>query len=115
MATSSSRTSRPRPSRRLPAASRTLLLLAAASAIAAACTAATGTTGPSSTQTTTTAAPTTSAPPSEPPRAQFRLARREIEHVVFMVKENRTFDHLYGRFPGADGATEGVRCDGTVV
>lgn len=34
---------------------------------------------------------------------------------MFIVKENRTFDHLFGLFPGADGATEGTRCDGTVV
>jgi phospholipase C len=27
-----------------------------------------------------------------------------IEKVVFIVKENRTFDNLFGRFPGADGA-----------
>jgi len=31
-----------------------------------------------------------------------------IEHVVVIVKENRTFDNLFGRFPGADGATVGV-------
>lgn len=30
-----------------------------------------------------------------------------IEHVVFMVKENRSFDHYFGRYPGVDGATEG--------
>jgi phospholipase C len=28
-----------------------------------------------------------------------------IEKVVFIVKENRTFDNMFGRFPGADGAT----------
>jgi phospholipase C len=39
-------------------------------------------------------------------------ARRRIRHVVFLVKENRTFDHLFGRFPGADGATTGRTCDG---
>jgi phospholipase C len=35
-----------------------------------------------------------------------------IEHVVFMVKENRTFDHYFGSYPGADGATRGetLRC-----
>ena len=31
------------------------------------------------------------------------------------MKENRTFDHLFGRFPGADGATSGELCDGTTV
>ncbi|HXF35826.1 MAG TPA: alkaline phosphatase family protein, partial [Actinomycetota bacterium] len=30
-----------------------------------------------------------------------------IEHIVFMIKENRTFDHYFGRYPGAEGATEG--------
>lgn len=35
-----------------------------------------------------------------------------IEHVIFMIKENRTFDHYFGRYPGADGATEAgtLRC-----
>jgi phospholipase C len=30
-----------------------------------------------------------------------------IDHVVMIVKENRTFDMLFGRFPGADGTTMG--------
>jgi len=29
----------------------------------------------------------------------------KIDHVVFIIKENRSFDHYFGRFPGADGAT----------
>ncbi|HXJ64222.1 MAG TPA: alkaline phosphatase family protein [Actinomycetota bacterium] len=32
----------------------------------------------------------------------FRTAT-PIKHVVFLVKENRSFDNLFGRFPGADG------------
>jgi phospholipase C len=32
-----------------------------------------------------------------------------IKHVVFIVMENRSFDHLFGRFPGANGATTGMR------
>jgi phospholipase C len=28
-----------------------------------------------------------------------------IQHIVFMVKENRTFDSMFGTFPGANGAT----------
>ncbi len=47
--------------------------------------------------------------------AQLALARRRIEHIVFIVKENRTFDTYFGTFPGADGATKGRRCDGTEV
>jgi phospholipase C len=32
-----------------------------------------------------------------------------------MVKENRSFDHYFGRYPGADGATTGVAADGKQV
>jgi len=46
---------------------------------------------------------------------QVALAREHIEHVVFLIKENRTFDHMFGRFPGADGATTGRTCDGGEV
>jgi phospholipase C len=28
-----------------------------------------------------------------------------IQHIVFMIKENRSFDNYFGTFPGADGAT----------
>jgi phospholipase C len=38
-----------------------------------------------------------------------------IKHVVFVVKENRSFDHYFGRYPGADGATSGQRTDGSTV
>ncbi|MBI3648722.1 MAG: hypothetical protein HY240_08240 [Actinobacteria bacterium] len=33
--------------------------------------------------------------------------RWPIKHVVFIVKENRSFDNMFGRFPGANGATVG--------
>jgi phospholipase C len=45
----------------------------------------------------------------------IELARQHIKHIVFIIKENRTFDHLFGRMPGVDGATSGVTCDGTRV
>ena len=57
----------------------------------------------------------TLTPAPETDAALVSLAREKIRHIVFLVKENRTFDHLFGTFPGADGATEGVTCDGTVV
>ncbi|HEU5225721.1 MAG TPA: alkaline phosphatase family protein, partial [Actinomycetota bacterium] len=46
-----------------------------------------------------------------------------IEHVVFVVKENRTFNNYFATYPGAEGATEGgtIKCtqdgchDGPVV
>jgi phospholipase C len=34
-------------------------------------------------------------------------AQNPIQHIVFIVKENRSFDHMFGRFRGADGATSG--------
>jgi phospholipase C len=31
-----------------------------------------------------------------------------IKHVVFIIKENRTFDMMFGRFPGANGVSVGM-------
>jgi phospholipase C len=39
----------------------------------------------------------------------------KIEHVVFIVKENRTFDNYFGTFSGADGATSGKISTGEVI
>src|SRR4029453_13177738 len=33
--------------------------------------------------------------------------RWPIKHVVFVIKENRSFDNLFGLFPGANGAAFG--------
>src|SRR5713101_7632182 len=33
-------------------------------------------------------------------------ASNPIKHIVIMVKENRSFDSMFGTFPGADGATK---------
>ncbi len=38
-----------------------------------------------------------------------------IKHVIFIIKENRSFDHYFGAFPGVDGATTGVTSTGQVV
>lgn len=38
-----------------------------------------------------------------------------IQHFVFIIKENRTFDNLFGTFPGADGATSGTISTGQVI
>src|SRR5947207_2554769 len=48
--------------------------------------------------------PTTAARPLTP-----------IKHVVVILKENRSFDEYFGRFPGANGATTAKKHDGTVV
>jgi phospholipase C len=38
--------------------------------------------------------------------------RAKIQHIVFIVKENRSFDTYFGTFPGADGATTGMMSTG---
>jgi phospholipase C len=38
-----------------------------------------------------------------------------IKHIVFIVKENRSFDHYFGQFPGADGVMSGKTSAGAVV
>ncbi|MGE5225942.1 MAG: phospholipase C [Planctomycetaceae bacterium] len=59
--------------------------------------------------------PSSNIPAVSGASAQLTAARQHINHVVFVVKENRTFDHLFGRYPGVDGAKEGTLCDGTVI
>lgn len=49
------------------------------------------------------------------PSQDLMLARGKIKNIVFIVKENRTFDHMFGRFPGAEGTRVGVTCDGKKV
>ena len=38
-----------------------------------------------------------------------------IQHFVFIIKENRTFDNLFGTFPGANGATSGTISTGQII
>ena len=38
-----------------------------------------------------------------------------IQHVVIIIKENRTFDHMFGLFPGANGASKGKVSSGKVI
>lgn len=38
-----------------------------------------------------------------------------IQHTVFIIKENHTFDNYFGTFPGADGATKGLTSTGQEV
>jgi len=40
---------------------------------------------------------------------------QKIQHIVFIIKENRSFDHYFGTFPGADGVTSGKISDGTFI
>ncbi len=58
-----------------------------------------------------------------PPSRGVLPAHVPIKHVVFIVKENRTFNNYFATYPGAEGATEGgtIRCsahgceDGPIV
>src|SRR5260221_10691944 len=46
------------------------------------------------------------SPISAPPTLEAApRASNPIKHIVIMVKENRSFDSMFGTFPGADGAT----------
>lgn len=47
--------------------------------------------------------------------AQQRLLDSKIQHIVIIDKENRSFDSMFGRFPGADGATTGKLSNGQTV
>ncbi len=40
---------------------------------------------------------------------------QKIQHIVFLIKENRTFDHYFGTYPGADGATSGMTSTGRTI
>ncbi len=42
-------------------------------------------------------------------------ARLPIKHVIFFVKENRTFDVYFGKYPGANGAMAGTLCNGQQI
>jgi len=39
----------------------------------------------------------------------------QIQHIVFLVRENRSFDHYFGLFPGADGASTGMISNGQII
>jgi hypothetical protein len=38
-----------------------------------------------------------------------------IQHIVFIIKENRAYDSLFGTYPGADGATTATISTGQVI
>ena len=41
--------------------------------------------------------------------------KNPIKHVVYIVKENRSFDNYFARYPGAEGADEAVLSNGRTV
>ena len=50
-------------------------------------------------------------PRDEPDVGVVVPGENPIEHVIFLIKENRSFDHYFGRYPGVEGATEGSTLD----
>jgi phospholipase C len=48
-------------------------------------------------------------------KAARQMRLRQIQHVVIIVQENRSFDNLFATFPGADGATTGLTHTGEIV
>jgi phospholipase C len=65
------------------------LAIVAAATIAAGCTAASGGTVVSQ------------SPPAA--NAAATVPGAKLDHLIFIVQENRSFDHYYGTYPGADG------------
>lgn len=76
---------------------------------------------------TPTAPPTPAPLPTVTPRQLFfpgiasqgptptPITHTPIQHVVIIVKEGRSFDALFGRFPGAEGAVRGEKADGALI
>ncbi|HEV8563610.1 MAG TPA: alkaline phosphatase family protein [Actinomycetota bacterium] len=88
---------------------RTLGLLAILMFVAATCTDVTTDTVPTGSA-SPSSPPTGSSPPPEPSPRGFE----NIQHVIFIVQENRSFDHYFGTFPGADGIPTNAQGDFTV-
>lgn len=61
------------------------------------------------------AAPGPSDSPSSTPGPKLFGASDRIKHVIFIVKENRTFDNYFGRYPGAEGAARATLSDGSTI
>ena len=46
---------------------------------------------------------------------QLSALRAKVQHIVFILKENRSFDNYFGTYPGADGATSAVISTGEEI
>jgi phospholipase C len=97
-----------------PSRNRALGVAATLALLAGACSQPAGGGGASAVRTTPPrpSAPSPTLRQAWPPAASFPT-RWPIKHVVFFIKENRTFDNLFGTFPGANGA-DTADDDGTI-
>src|SRR5437763_2248480 len=43
------------------------------------------------------------------------IATQHIKHIVFFIKENRTFDNYFGTYPGANGTTTALDSEGETI
>jgi len=50
-----------------------------------------------------------------PAHAQVPAGASQIQHIVFILKENHTFDNYFGSVPGTDGASTGRIHTGKIV
>jgi phospholipase C len=44
------------------------------------------------------------------PMARQHPSSNQLQHLIFIVQENRSFDHFFGTFPGADGLPSTPPC-----
>ena len=86
---------------------RGTLALIALALVAAACTESSGV-APATDSPDISRTPTVSSSPAQQVDAASFDTTTPIKHVVFLVKENRTFDNMFGTFPGANGVTVGM-------
>jgi phospholipase C len=49
------------------------------------------------------------------PIPESESGRYPIKHIIILIKENRSFDSMFGRFQGADGATQARISTGATV
>ena len=92
--------------RRHPRPLPVVAALVAFAALAAACTAAEGEPrGSESPQPSWSPSVITTGSPEGGFDATALETKFPIKHVVFLIKENRTYDHLFGTFPGGNGVT----------
>ena len=59
--------------------------------------------GSGSTAPTGPAAAPSPSPSATQPLTRLEEAQSHLKHLIFIVQENRSFDHYFGTFPGADG------------
>ena len=58
--------------------------------------------------------PAQTAPPRSWP-VPGAFPATQIQHFVFVIKENRSFDTYFGKYPGANGTTTGIISTGQVI